>query len=501
MRRVFKAVRILGLTFFLLAGLPLLFLCVEHWRGAFLLGRYERALAAQGEPLRPSDLGVAPATGTNGAVPIAAASRQLVKGPVLPDHRPPRMQLTDSGRAAVGFRQQEWTDDKQTYNWPGLAEDVRANQEVLEEIRLLLDSPVLDNQLDYSQGPKLRFSHLISAKSLASWFGASCELALHENRLPDGLDNLIAEVQLPRLLERDRMVISELVRVALGAIARVDTWEALQAEGWTDAQLVRLEQAWQAQRFIANFSRSLQGERVFALISFEACRASNAEAASVLFWMDSLGGQDSAERPAWETWVSVLPAGDQIREFLKKQVYCRVWRFAWLDQCQLRYLQALQELIGISRTAEKTSSWVAEQAQNDQLMARYQNQGLYDALRFPWDLSSVGTLSHAISRAMRAETERSLVLAAIGLKRYRLQHSRPPESLGELVPRFLEAVPTDYMDGQPLRFFLQPDRTPVLYSVGEDGRDDHGSNLPGASGHGLGPWARRDVVWPEPVMP
>jgi hypothetical protein len=101
---------------------------------------------------------------------------------------------------------------------------------------------------------------------------------------------------------------------------------------------------------------------------------------------------------------------------------------------------------------------------------------------------------------MRAETERSLVIAAVALKRHAIRHGKLPQTLSELVPEFLPSEPVDYMDGHPLRFHLRSDGEFVLYSVGEDGQDDHGeaSLRPGKT-NWRQIWDRKDVVWPGPA--
>ena len=58
------------------------------------------------------------------------------------------------------------------------------------------------------------------------------------------------------------------------------------------------------------------------------------------------------------------------------------------------------------------------------------------------------------------------------------------------------------MDGQPIKYRLDPDGPFVLYSVGEDYKDDGGdTNLqPGKTGT-YNIWNRNDVVWPQPALP
>lgn len=59
------------------------------------------------------------------------------------------------------------------------------------------------------------------------------------------------------------------------------------------------------------------------------------------------------------------------------------------------------------------------------------------------------------------------------MKRYRLQNGALPDSLGQVVPRYMPAVPLDPYDGQPLRYRKEADKY-VVYSISENGRDDGG---------------------------
>jgi hypothetical protein len=111
---------------------------------------------------------------------------------------------------------------------------------------------------------------------------------------------------------------------------------------------------------------------------------------------------------------------------------------------------------------------------------------------------SLPNLSRAGERAIERETERQMLLAAIALKRFQLRHGQLPSGLEALVPEFLSAVPYDYMSAKPLRYRFQADGSYVLYSVGEDGKDDGGDPTP-PPGTPAGLWSGRDAVWPSPA--
>jgi hypothetical protein len=80
-------------------------------------------------------------------------------------------------------------------------------------------------------------------------------------------------------------------------------------------------------------------------------------------------------------------------------------------------------------------------------------------------------------------------VAAVAAERYRREHGDWPGSLADLVPGYLPAVPLDPFDGAPLRY-RRTEGGAVIYSVGEDGRDDGGDPSPPA-----GDYRPRDVVF------
>jgi hypothetical protein len=66
---------------------------------------------------------------------------------------------------------------------------------------------------------------------------------------------------------------------------------------------------------------------------------------------------------------------------------------------------------------------------------------------------------------------------ALGIERYRLQDNGGlPETLADLVPRFLSAIPGDPFDGEPLRY-KRLESGYVVYSLGPDGNDDGGKEM------------------------
>jgi len=82
--------------------------------------------------------------------------------------------------------------------------------------------------------------------------------------------------------------------------------------------------------------------------------------------------------------------------------------------------------------------------------------------------------------------------SALALRVYEAEVGRLPETLGDLVPKFLPAVPEDPLTGAALKWNPQTKR---IYSVGEDGRDDGGDFEPERNMKGQNDWG---MVYPRP---
>lgn len=75
---------------------------------------------------------------------------------------------------------------------------------------------------------------------------------------------------------------------------------------------------------------------------------------------------------------------------------------------------------------------------------------------------------------LRRIAQMDCAIAALGVERFRLAEGRLPETLEQLVPKFINAVPIDPFDGKPLRY-KRLDKGYTIYSIGEDSEDNGGT--------------------------
>lgn len=95
----------------------------------------------------------------------------------------------------------------------------------------------------------------------------------------------------------------------------------------------------------------------------------------------------------------------------------------------------------------------------------------------PIDQVLLPVFSQAYLKDVVTETQNALLLTALALRAYNVEHSDYPQSLSQLAPAYLSRVPADpFALNSPLRY--RRTRTKyVLYSVGPDGKDDGGKRI------------------------
>jgi hypothetical protein len=320
-----------------------------------------------------------------------------------------------------------------------------------------------------------------SYRKSARILSVSALLQLHRGDLKGATEDIRTIMRLGTTPAQEKLLISQLVRIAVEAIGMNTTWQALQAPGWDARSLQRLQAAFEDGP-VRDMLWSFETERAMYTIDFENLR-------SGLQWgeirKDPLlfgGEKHPMKRFAW-TWA----------------LYYHAWRWFWSDEDLLRSYQQTQQLLEAGRLAQRSRSWASAKPLLTQLDRSMDSVGRVDRFRYPFSTPGI-PLSQCILSAVRAETFRAMTRTAIALKRYHLKHGAWPPSMDSLVPEYLPEPPVDWMDGHPLRYRLNPDASFTLYSVGEDFVDGGGDTGGAASvPANLWIWNSRDVVWPTPA--
>jgi hypothetical protein len=189
----------------------------------------------------------------------------------------------------------------------------------------------------------------------------------------------------------------------------------------------------------------------------------------------------------------------RLEDAMMDYLYLPIYKLTSIDQDELFYLRNMQESITALRLLKAHRLW-SEAKQRLNLISSNVNTvaSSPQRLRYLFSLIAIPNYMRACETAVHGETERQMTLVAIALRRFQLRHGELPPSLERLVPEFLPAVPQDYLGARPLAYRVQADGSCMLYSVGDDGKDDGGDPNPSPGGRN-GLWSGRDAVWPAPA--
>lgn len=453
-------------------------------------------MAAQGEVfeidrLAPKRL----APETNGLPHLIWVAGQLGSFPT--DLQPPAARYAVPGRVIVITRLNEWSqwDPKRTNvaSWIKVAEQLADADVRISEALEALQSPPFSANVDYQAGFSALPNHLGRLKSLAQFLSAAALHDLHQGQRAAALEKLKGLLALVDVGRDEPLLISQLVRIAIFHISFGATWQALQHAGWTDAQLMELQEKLAAFDFLVPMEKAIAMERAMVAIEYERFRSSNLPLSAAFDPTAVVMG--TAPSPSLLSWNWVADSFENLPQALYDNLLTPVWRFAWSHHDELYYCQILQRVLVAQREARarNNASFLFERTK----AIEERPDGFYDGVRFLLAPMIYTALSRSFHRAWIAQAAAEMAATAIAIKRFDSRHDRLPTGLVELVPEFLARHPRDPMDGGRLKYCADSDATFLLYSIGIDGRDDGGdpksksTNPNFQNGH--------DLVWPQPA--
>ncbi len=469
------------------------------------LETYRKVLRAQGEKLELREVlppPVAPESNSVSAVE-EAFRRFSSSGEKIPD----AMKMVAPGKALVGWQQPDvrgYASSDFTNSWKDFTAEVAASHSTIELLQQVLERPQLCFQLDYKQGVKLLLPHLMPMKRATQKLMATAVCDLHNGDPGAAATNILTALALVRRNAAEGVLISHLVRIAMTGITVLPTWELLQATNVTDAQLTAVQTGWEQMNFFKDAEYAFTMERVWMTETIRKSRASHEGFQETFGLMSSMGSAGSSSG-GW-SWP---PDWEEITARPRQAIGETMWRSSWSYADELYSLHSQQIILETLRTMQTNRSQFYK-ADSDAMTAQLTTLGVNHAqgtvfrmMKIP-DLGDVfgdWGFSKTILKLLRVETARRVVVTAIALKRFQLQHGKLPDALGELTPEFLPTVPIDPFDGKPLKYQPDPDGTYLLYSVGPDGKDDGGDPTnPTASSGSNDYWQSdyaRDWVWPQ----
>jgi len=283
------------------------------------------------------------------------------------------------------------------------------------------------------------------------------EAILHaENGKPEKVVGSIKSTfGLARSLSKEPILISQLVRIACQELAVSTLERAVNRTEFTDEQLADLSRTLVNAEDPCAMIRAFVGERCSGLSIFTM--------------------------PAAKIPPLFSMAGNRPNPLSAPAIF--LYRFVGLaDMDAIIYLDLMNDYVKALKLSPEHRREAADAA-----FARYDKTSRIHVIShiiMP-ELSNCTTIDVRIAAQLRTAR------AGLAVQRYRLATGGLPNTLSELTPTYLGAVPKDPFDGKELRY-KKLETGFVVYSIGEDGNDDGGKEKPRKR---TGPRAPEDVTF------
>ena len=249
--------------------------------------------------------------------------------------------------------------------------------------------------------------------------------------------------------QREPLLISLLVGVTLQAQAHELVWQTLVTQKANAESLSVLQQ-----------ELSMDGEAVV----LQALRGEMAAASSIMDYAKKSSAAEVARLFGGIDGGGIQPGlSGRIGIWLMPQGYL-AWNHGTLVEAELNGFILPLKKGGLAALADAAGTLETEIKD----MNKWSNlHKLLASLAIP---SVIGIAERVIA----TETQRRQALIACALERYFVQHQAYPAALADLVPQFLDQVPSDVMDGKPMRYRKTEKGRYVIWATGFDGKDDGG---------------------------
>jgi hypothetical protein len=323
---------------------------------------------------------------------------------------------------------------------------------VLEQLRQAALRPQSRFPLDYDdEDPaEILLPHLATLKRCSLVLRLRALAELQNGQTDKALADVKLSLRLADAIRSEPFIITHLVRIAMLQITLQPVWEGLAEHKWSDAQLVELDASLANLDFLADYQRSVRGERAMHIRVMDWLEAKRSRYWHLFDVMDSdsRGAMNSFGKSAE---VYLMPKGWFYQNELTMALLDQNWIFPAVDEGQ-----------------QTISPKMVSQAQTNI------DSSLQPGVFTMFARLLVPALGSYAKRVAHGQAEVTLARTAIALERYRLAKGDYPESLDALAPQFIAQVPHDVIGGQPLKYRRDANGQFVLYSIGWNETDDGG---------------------------
>ena len=286
---------------------------------------------------------------------------------------------------------------------------------------------------DFAKESDPKASWSVDMRAAVQLLGLEALIASEDKDTDKFLDSIRASLALARSVDGPLMM-HRLTHVSLRAYTYRSIERVINRIPLTDEQLLRLSAEVKASDSSEGFRRALLAEQCLGL----------------------------------HTFIAPLPEvsnqlGEEQKGLFRVLIFSRMLGLNSKDA--LSYIDLMQESIDALESPDPDRLEAFEAVQESVRSGK--QGGVVSRLLWP-------ALARTLEIDIRCLAHARATQTALAVERYRLAEGRVPQSLDNLVPAYMEAVPADPFDGQDMRYRVRKIGF-VVYSVGEDRSDDGGA--------------------------
>lgn len=332
-------------------------------------------------------------------------------------------------------------------------------------------------QLPYSRFPEnyddpdpaeILLPHLAGIKRCSLVLQLRALAELQSNQSDKACNDVKLMFRLADSVRTEPFIITHLVRIAIIQIALQPVYEGLANHQWSDAQLAELDSELAKLDFLADYEFSIRGER--------------ASHVKIVAW---LGHDRSHLKDLWGYMGNENQNAPVMALYLAPK--------GWFYQNDIALAKLDQMWIEVVNDEQQTVSPRDALLAGNKLNRASRHPRPYDVLT----QTLVAALGGYANRVAFAQNAVNMARIGIALERFRLAQGEFPDLLDPLTPQFMQQVPHDVINGQPLHYRQTSDGQFILYSVGWNEVDDGGRVI--TNKYGTVDRNRGDWVWKYPA--
>lgn len=317
--------------------------------------------------------------------------------------------------------------------WAELNDSRLFLKECESEIQLIMDAAeaggIARYPVDFREGLSARIIDQHETRNLARILSLSAHVQAHDGQFQNALGDLKSIFAVSRSIDREPLMISQMIRNAVCAMGCVATVQLLPYCDWSDKELQELQTAIGQIVLRKSTQHAFYGQLAIFLDDPKSVLNSSTFGAAVFRESALSKAIEMIDRPA------------------------RALDLSWMDTVET-FDATWKEIMtnppgALSPVISRVVMW------------------------------HLPVLQQAIASGMRTETRQNCCIAVIAAQRYRLKHSKLPGTLADLIDFIPDADASkstrliDPFDGKPLRF-KEIGKSIVIYSVGANRLDDDG---------------------------